>query len=303
MIDFFNRKLPLVLDGPIGTLLIEYGEKLNTPIWSAELLITNSQLIQKIHQEYVEAGCDILTTNTFRTNPYALEGSSSNFSSEQLVKIAIDLARKTANKFSQRKIFIAGSNAPAADCYATERILSTNELFSNHKEHIEALASNGADFILNETFGDRDEIEIACKICSEKKFPFAVSVLAQDEHHTFLGQDLEETFELIFYFKPIFISLNCSRPEVIINSLPLLKKYSHFGVYPNLGSVESFNTSKLVRDYSFNKLSEFIRILINNNVSVIGVCCGGNPTDISLIRRTIDSTTEAISSQRSNENI
>lgn len=285
---FLNLKKPLVLDGPMGTLLIERGIDPGSKLWSAFALISYPEEVKKIHKEYIEAGADIITTNTFRTNPYAVKSSGTSYSSKELVIKAVELARESVVE-TNRQILIAGSNAPADDCYLTKRLISKDEQIENHRLHIKYLIEAGVDFILNETFGDKEEIELVSSICKEHNFPFAVSVLINSELKTFFGQDLLETLELTYRYEPIFISLNCSRPELILKTLKILKDFSPFGVYPNLGSIESFQSGKLVRDFSQNQLKDFVTELIDNGVRVIGVCCGGNPDDIKTIRTLIDS--------------
>ncbi|NPV10829.1 MAG: homocysteine S-methyltransferase family protein [Ignavibacteria bacterium] len=285
---FLNLNKPLVLDGPMGTLLIERGVNLGSKLWSALALINNPEEVKKIHNEYIQSGADIITTNTFRTNPYAVKLSGTNYSSQELVRKAVQLAKESINA-ANKKILIAGSNAPADDCYLTKRIMSKDEQIENHYLHIQYLIEAGVDFILNETFGDKEEIEIVCSICKEFHFPFAVSVLINSELKTFFGQNLLETIEMIFNYEPNFISLNCSRPEFILQALEILNEFKPFGVYPNLGSIESFQSGKLVRDFTDSQLNDFVKKLIDNGVRVIGVCCGGNPNDIKLIRKIVDS--------------
>lgn len=285
---FINLNKPLVLDGPMGTLLIERGIDLGSRLWSALALLNNPDEVLKIHKDYINAGADIITTNTFRTNLYAVKNSETQTTSEELVKIAVNLTRNAIEN-STRKILIAGSNAPADDCYLKKRLISLDESKENHYQHIKILIQAGVDFILNETFGDKEEIEVVCKICNEFNFPFAVSVLIDHDLKTFFGQNLIETVEMIHSYKPLFISLNCSRPENILKAIELISEYSPLCVYPNLGSVNSFATGKLVRDYSIESLREFTKILIRKGVKVIGVCCGGNPDDIKTIRTVVDS--------------
>lgn len=285
---FINLNKPLVLDGPMGTLLIERGIDLGSRLWSALALLNNPDEVLKIHRDYINAGADIITTNTFRTNPFAVKNSETQTTSEELVKIAVNLARKAIEN-SSRKILIAGSNAPADDCYLKKRLISLDELKENHYQHIKSLIQAGVDFILNETFGNTEEIEIVCQICNEFNFPFAVSVLIDHDLKTFFGQDLVETVQMIYTYNPLFISLNCSRPENILKAIDLISEFYPLGVYPNLGSINSFATGKLIRDYSIVNLIDFTKVLTNKGVRVIGVCCGGNPDDIKVIRQTVDS--------------
>lgn len=285
---FLNLSYPLVLDGPIGTHLIELGEKFTTSLWSAETLLTNPNLIQKIHDDYIQAGADIITANTFRTNPYSISRSKINSESSTLVKIAVDIAKTSIKSSHRNNLILAGSNAPADDCYSTFCSCSYDELLRNHSQHISSLMENNVDFILNETFGDKEEIEIVAKYCYENNIPYAVSVLIKNESETFHGQNLQDTLESISFNKPLFISLNCCRPEIIFKTVNLMKDFKPFGVYPNLGSADSFNTNKLVRDFSKTSLADFTNFMIDSDASVIGVCCGGNSDDISIIRNLID---------------
>ncbi len=291
MIDrqfLYNLPKPLLLDGPMGSRLIEIGQKLNTPIWSAETLISNPQLIKSIHTDYIDSGADIIRTNTFRTNPYACEQHRTQFDYKHLVKIAVEAA-KNAIDFSERaNLFIAGSNAPADDCYSKTKRLSANELSDNHAKHISALNEFGVDLIINETFGDQFELEIVSKICNEQKIPFAASLIIKNEHETFHGQNLKSAIQNILRYEPIFISLNCSRPESLINALPMLADFKPFGVYPNLGSLKSFTEHILLRDFTKSELTDFTNFVLNAGASVLGVCCGGNPDDIRLMRNLID---------------
>jgi homocysteine S-methyltransferase len=278
----------------MGTRLIEKGEKFTTPIWSAEALIKNPDLVLNIHKEYNRAGADIIRTNTFRTNPYSISYFGENYDSADLVKIAVDLAKSSIEPFERGDVILAGANAPADDCYSQSRRLSLNELFVNHSEHIISLIENGVDFILNETFGDKEEIEIVSKFCYQNKIPFAVSVLIKNESETYHGQKLKDTLQSIFQYDPLFISLNCCRPEILIKTIKLIREFKPFGVYPNLGSVNSFNTNNLIRDFTVTDLTALTNFMLEAGVSVIGVCCGGNPDDISIIRNLIDSSENEI---------
>ncbi len=284
---FLSLDKPLILDGPMGTLLIERGVDTSSVLWSAKVLLSNPEIVKSIHIEYIKAGADIITTNTFRTNPFTLKQVNLKLTSFELVNKAVNIARK-ATSITDKKILIAGSNAPADDCYLTYRCLSQSELEKNHREHIENLIESKVDFILNETFGDKEEAILVSKICNEYLFPFAISLLIDFELKTFFGQDLRQTLEELIAFQPVFVSLNCSRPEIILKALNILSEYQPFCVYPNLGSVESFNTGNLVRDFSKDQLKEFLHVVINKGVKVIGVCCGGNPDDIKLIRQIVD---------------
>jgi len=291
---FLNSPKPLLLDGPMGSRLIEYGQQLNTPIWSAEILMKNPGLIQSIHTEYIDSGADIIRTNTFRTNPYACDQYRSKIDYKHLVKIAVEAAKNALTNSNKVNLLVAGSNAPASDCYSKNQQLSSEELYNNHIKHISTLYETGVDFILNETFGDHFELEIAAKICYELKIPFAASLLINNENETYHGQNLKSALQNLLMYDPIFVSLNCCHPDSLINALPMLADSNPFGVYPNLGTVDSFTKNFLVRDFTESDLTDFTNSVINSGASVIGVCCGGNSDDVRLMRRLIDARRDEI---------
>ncbi|NLT49295.1 MAG: homocysteine S-methyltransferase family protein, partial [Ignavibacteria bacterium] len=167
---------PLVLDGATGTQLIERGIEQDNSLWTSLANLNSPDIVQKVHEDYICAGADIITTNTFRTNPAATEKYGKVFS-EKMVEAALQIAFDAA---AGRDIIIAGCNPPAEDCYQQERKLSENELKNNHQEHITLLWEYGSDIILNETQSHLDEILIICKICSSMQIPFIISMLIDE---------------------------------------------------------------------------------------------------------------------------
>ena len=116
-----TSKYPLILDGAMGTELLRMGVELPLPLWSAVANKTHSDIVYKIHQKYVKAGADVLTTNSFRTTPYAYQKagfskSDAILKSKNNLKKAVLLAKKAVSGNQ----LIAGSIAPIEDCYSPE---------------------------------------------------------------------------------------------------------------------------------------------------------------------------------------
>ena len=102
-------KRPLILDGAMGSLLQMRGISVDGPLWSANANVSMPKEVTSIHDNYIKAGADIITTNTFRTNPHAVRQSSMKQTSVELVEQSVRLARKAAK---EKQVIIAGSNAP-----------------------------------------------------------------------------------------------------------------------------------------------------------------------------------------------
>jgi homocysteine S-methyltransferase len=281
----YQEKLnrPLVLDGALGSLLQQSKNKLDKYIWSSILNLTDPKTVINLHKKYIEAGAEIITTNTFRTNPIAVKLSNFNISIAKFVKNSVKLSKIAIEK---NDIFIAGSNAPAEDCYQKERNISFNDLEFNHKKHIELLFESNVDFILNETQSHFDEIKLICNFCYNNKIPYVISLYSESGETILSGEPLSEVYDFIINFSPLAISINCvskSIFEKIDNTL--LKKYKN-GFYLNMGNEN--------REGDFNNLispeeyKHLVKKYINNSTFFIGACCGSNPNHINKIRELVN---------------
>ena len=208
---------PLVLDGAMGSYLQQKGYKADDRLWMTKLNILEPDLIINLHKEYITAGAQIITSNTFRTNPAALESLNSSSVADQ-VKQAVHLAKSAVG---DSNILIAGSNAQAEDCYQWDRTISHNKLEINHKKHIDLLIDNNVHFILNETQSHLDEIEIICKHCGKETIPFVISLYLEESLNILSGESLDYIISFIFDYAPLAIGINCISPILFENdSLP-----------------------------------------------------------------------------------
>jgi homocysteine S-methyltransferase len=216
-IDLLKRKdelkRPLILDGALGSLLQQRGIEAEEDLWMSHANLFFPKTVVKLHREYIQAGADIITTNTFRTNPYALKSSNEDIYDEDFVRKSVELA-KVAREREEMDIIIAGSNSSAEDCYQKERTIDKNTLEYNHKKHIELLWENGVDVIWNETHSHLDEIEIICEYCSSNNLPFIISLFFDENLRLLSGETLTETVSFISKFSPAAIGFNCVYPGI-----------------------------------------------------------------------------------------
>jgi homocysteine S-methyltransferase len=277
-------KRPLVLDGAIGSQLIHRNIPVDKVLWSSIANLTHENEVIKLHKEYISAGADIITTNTFRTNPLAVKRSMLNITVEELVKVSV---RCAVSSQDDRRILIAGSNAPAEDCYQTERTISKSDLEHNHKKHIELLWENGCDIIWNETQSHMDEIELICLFCTQNNLPYAINLYCDESFNLLCGISLQEALKIILDYSPTAIGFNCIRPDLFFryigsNSLP-----EYWGVYFNCG-VGSVNDDNLECGLDPESYVESIRPLLKLNPLYIGSCCGSSPAHTKAIKGMIN---------------
>lgn len=281
----FARKIqrPLLLDGAMGSLLQQKGIKAEGTLWTAKANIKNPELVVKIHESYLKAGADIITTNTFRTNPIAIKNYPKiNF--KYFVRTAVELAVRAAQNYN---VLIAGSNAPAEDCYQLERTITKKELEYNHKSHIDELVQNGCSFILNETHSHFDEIKIICDYCCNKNIPFVLSLFVKNNLTLLSGEHLTEVIKFILDKNPLAVGFNCLRSDVFDKIYRKVKFNFNWGVYLNLGG-GNYIDSKITTAISPNLYAKIMNRYLPQKPSFIGGCCGSNPNHIKKLRQLID---------------
>lgn len=270
---------PLVMDGAIGSLLQADKNYTKTEIWSSLFNLSKPELVADIHRAYAAAGAEIITTNTFRTNPVAVKRFDSSIDNASIIKAGVVLAKSV----SAENIFIAGSNPPAEDSYQTERTVDKNSLEYNHKYHIEKLYESGVDFILNETQSHFDEIEIICKFCSSNDIPFVVSFFFTGELKLLSGEPLFEAIEYVLDFSPIAVSVNCVNERTFLKlaKSDLFERVSAF--YINCGSGD-YTDEHISCGLQPDEYVELLRPLNLSDKLFIGTCCGSNPEHTKRIK-------------------
>lgn len=277
-------KRPLILDGAMGSLLQQRNVNLHPVLWASSALLTHPQEVLKIHKEYISSGCDIITTNTFRTNPHAVNISGVQIESKELAARAIDLAK---NAKGSSDIIIAGSNAPAEDCYQREVTLWRSQIIENHKRHIEYLLEGGVDFILNETHSHLEEIKIVCDICSEMNAPFVISLFFDDNLNLLSGETLNDAVELVLEYSPLAVGFNCVKPEYFRKYYSCCEPDFNWGFYLNCGK-EDYSDNKMDTCLLPQEYVNEVKELVNGKTLFIGACCGSNPKHINELRRIFD---------------
>jgi len=279
-----KKKRPLLLDGAMGALLQSRNLSTDEHLWSSIFNISAPDDVLELHKEYIRAGADIITTNTFRTNPAAVKLSSLGLNSENLVKTAVQLASQASEGTD---VLIAGSNAPAEDCYQREVTLPIREVEYNHSKHIELLWEAGVDFILNETHGHLFEIEFVSKFCERNNLPFIISIYFDVHLKLLSGEPLKAAIETALAYSPLAIGFNCIHPETFAKFKKRREFPFNWGFYFNCGGEDITREPISCSIYPEDYIAQ-IKPLIDNNTVIIGSCCGSTPEHTKTIRKYID---------------
>lgn len=279
----------IVLTGPTGTEILRRGYDTTLPLWSAEILLTNPKVIQKIHEDYIKAGAEIIVTNTFRTTSRAFaKRNLSAKKAKEITILACKLAKKAIKKINVKySVYIAGSVAPLEDCYSPELTPSDKQLIKEHLEYVKNLKAGGVDFLLIETQITIKEIIAALKAAKKVGLPAAVSFCVDKKTNLLGGEKIEEAVKKIEKYKPIFIGVNCVSPEVATKTLKKLKELTTIplSVYAQgEGGPDDDQGWKFQEEKKKKYYLGFIPKWEKIGAQIIGGCCGTNPEYIKEIK-------------------
>ncbi len=276
--DFADTTKTILFDGATGSALLSED---NSEILPDILSLKRPGIVLALHEEYLEAGCDVIETNSFNSNPLVFESFGSKKSAYECAKISAILAKKAANKFStpEKPRFVAGSVGPV---FNRNGSLQQNEalLFEAYSTQIAALLEGGADLLIFETM--QDIIQLNSALASAKRIkkdiPLIVS-LSGKNGKTHTGTPFEEIVREISKHDLFALGLNCEDFAEIEKDTEIIKKISPFPLIlmPNLGFPEKIN-EKFVYKTTPAEFAEKMSELIQNFVpKIIGGCCGTTP--------------------------
>jgi homocysteine S-methyltransferase len=286
LLQMLTTKHLLILDGAMGTELQRRDVDTGLPLWSANALIAHPEVVLQIHKDYIAAGADIITTNTFRTTRRTLRRANLPDRSMRLTANAVGIAQKARESFPDREILVAGSIAPLEDCYRPDLVPADTELREEHTELAERLASANVDFIILETMNTIREAFAACSAATSTGKEVVVSFICNKEGNLYSGERLSDAIKTMTELRPVAFSLNCVSPRYLEPAITNLKQQTSlpFAVYGNVGLPESEKHGwKFTHDILEDQYAEYARQWHRSGASITGGCCGTTPEYIGAI--------------------
>ncbi len=280
----------LVLDGALGTELLSRGLPLPLPLWSADCNLIAPEDVLDIHHQYVRAGADILTTNTFRTTPRAYFAAGYSYqrarekARESLFR-AVELAQKAAR---DQKVW--GSITALEDCYTPERSPGKSVAEEEYSELVFWFQETGVDALLFETIGHSGEAEAAIYLETDP-LPKYLSLILQDPDHLLDGTELNAWLPPTWPSNAVnALLVNCTEYKTALASIRTFQRLRSepVGAYPNLGTTQPDPEGNLDQRISREDWEQFIDQALALGVHIIGGCCGSTPDHIRLLRERVD---------------
>jgi S-methylmethionine-dependent homocysteine/selenocysteine methylase len=272
----------LVIDGATGTELERRGAPMSLPLWSSLALVHTPELVVAVHADYVAAGADVITANTFRTQRRSLERGGWGDRAGELTRQAVSLAREAASGAGGgRPIWVLGSAPPLEDCYRPDLVPGDDALQREHAEHAAHLAAAGVDAIAVETMSCAREAAAATRAARETGLPVLVSFVCWNGARLLSGEPLREALDATLPESPAAVLVNCLPPSNVHACLPALRGTGlAFGVYPNLGAPGNPPDSARSEDCTPAVFAELAAGWRASGASLIGGCCGTTPAHI-----------------------
>jgi len=282
----------LLSDGAMGTMLIDRG--IDTATCLESINLENPELLTEIAGLYVDAGSDIIQTNTFGASPLKLAMYSLDDRTEEINRNAVIAARKAAGS----DVYIMASCGPSGKILKPHGDCEPEEIFNSFKRQLATLIDSGADALVVETMTDINEASLAVRAARElsNTIPIIASMTFDPTPRgffTIMGVDIKTAAVRLEEAGANVIGSNCGNGiEKMIEICRAFKNHSRLPVIiqANAGLPE-MHGEKLIYPETPQFMAEKIRVLIDAGVSVIGGCCGTTPEHIAAFRKIIDSAT------------
>ena len=279
------------LDGGMGSELIRRGEIFQPYVWAATTNLSNPTLVCQVHIDYVNAGAQYLTANTFRTTPRAYEktGLAPHKAKEKAylsLKSAMHMVKVAADE-KDKKIQVLGSIAPLEDCYMPELFPGKEKALKEFTQLGVWLKECGADGILLETMNSIVEARTALNAVSSLDLPVWVSFYLANSQNIASGESIDDAISMVENYPVECLLINCNTLNITSFAVDnVVDKWTkNWGVYPNLGVGNPSPDAVIKRTHSNDKYFSIIKKAVDAGASVIGGCCGATPDHISLLKQ------------------
>ncbi|RDE33975.1 methionine synthase [Parageobacillus thermoglucosidasius] len=295
------EKKILIIDGAMGTMI--QNAQLSADDFGGEqyegcneyLTLTAPHVIKHIHEAYLQAGADIIETNTFGATSIVLDEYDLGHLALELNIEAAKLARKAADAYSTPEWprFVAGSMGPTTKTLSVTGGVTFEQLAAAYEEQARGLLLGGVDLLLLETCQDTLNVKagfigiMKAFAAVRKKVPIMISGTIEPMGTTLAGQTIESFFISVQHMKPFAVGLNCATgPEFMTDHLRTLASLADTAVscYPNAGLPDEEGCYHETPEMLAKKIQRFAE---KGWINIVGGCCGTTPEHIRAIAEAV----------------
>ena len=296
------EKRILIIDGAMGTMI--QNADLSAEDFGGEeydgcneyLNIVRPEVLEGVHDAYLEAGADIICTNTFGGTPVVLDEYGLGHRAAEINQKAVEIAKISQAKYSTPEWprFVAGALGPTTKTLSVTGGITFDALKADFQVQAKALIEGGADLLLLETSQDMLNVKAATIAIHDAfeetgvELPVMISGTIEPMGTTLAGQTIEAFYVSIEHIKPLSVGLNCATgPEFMTDHLRSLSELStgYVSCYPNAGLPDEEGHYHETPESLSKKLRGFAE---KGWLNVVGGCCGTTPAHIAAVREAVD---------------
>ncbi|MBZ0263656.1 bifunctional homocysteine S-methyltransferase/methylenetetrahydrofolate reductase [bacterium] len=276
----------LLGDGAMGTQLYERGVYINRNYDGLNL--TDDHLVKAVHRSYLDAGAQVIETNTFGSNSFRLAKYGMEDQAYAISKAGAEIARRCADEHSST--LVAGAMGPLGKPIAPMGKISEEAAYKAYSEQVRGLVDGGVDLFILETLLDLHEILIAIRaIRDQSDMPIVAMMTIDTSGLTAYGRTPQQIAAALNNEPVDVIGLNCSTgPQNILEGIKLMSELTDkpLAAFPNAGEPK-MTEGRLIYLSTPEYFAEFTKRMISHGVRFVGGCCGTTPKHIRLMSSAI----------------
>jgi methionine synthase I (cobalamin-dependent)/5,10-methylenetetrahydrofolate reductase len=281
----------ILADGAMGTLLHNRGVPIDACF--DELNLSQPELLLDIHQAYLDAGADLIETNTFGANRYKLAEHGLEGQVAAINRAGVALARQVVDSSDCDNVYVAASVGPLGVRLAPFGRVTARQAYDAFYEQIDALCDAGADLLILETFSDLVELQTAAQAAHDicETMPLIAQVTFTRDDRTLLGDTPQNAVKALAGLGMDVIGVNCSNGPAqvtrIVREMKAAAPGMRFSAIPNAGWPE-YVGGRVMYSAGPDYFAEFALALRDLGAAVVGGCCGTTPAHIAAMRAALD---------------
>jgi 5-methyltetrahydrofolate--homocysteine methyltransferase len=286
-----NRENSWILaDGATGTCLFERGLLSGDApeLWN----VSKPNEIKQLHTDFIQAGSDLILTNTFGCNACRLKLHHADDQVYALNKSAAKLARQAVDN-SGKNVLVAGSIGPTGELLDPLGILTAVEAVKIFEQQIEGLRDGGADFMWGETFSSLEELHALAEACLNMTVPFSLCMSFDTAGHTMMGVspvNFLKSFSDHSKTQLLALGINCGTGSSDLMLELCAMAQANIGIpliaKGNAG-IPKFSDGAIVYNSSADMMAEYAKLCLDAGATIIGGCCGTKPTHIAAMQEAL----------------
>ena len=285
------EKKTILADGAMGTMLHARGIGFDSCF--DELNLTNPAAVAEVHREYIEAGAELVITNTFGANRFKLSKHGLQDDVAEINRAGVELAKRIVAA-SFKDVWIAGDIGPLGVRIAPYGRVKPEEAREAFAEQVKALAESGADLIIIETMSDLYEIKEAIAAAKENSsLPIIASVTFTRDDRTLLGDDPAKVAHRLASAGADVIGVNCSGgPSQLLRILKQMRQAepsAKFWVKPNAGWPEQVS-GRIMYPADAEYFGDYALLFREAGANIVGGCCGTTPQHIAAMKKSLEAS-------------